>query len=157
MISSARGQRSPAAREMCPHHSGPPNRLRPAFKASTLSLGMRGSTIATTIAHSIDTHGWARISLPGYTNLVLRRARPIFACASASGKNPPTKILRNQGLQKPEIREKLREITRDKILFIMITKVGKVRRWKSQKSRENLLQEESQCESIVLLTAVIRL
>ena len=75
---------------MCLHHSGPPNRLRPAFKASTLSLGMRGSTIATTIAHSIDTHGWARISLPGYTNLVPDR---FFACASASGKNPPTKIL----------------------------------------------------------------
>ena len=104
--------------------SGPPNRLRPAFKASTLSLGMRGSTIATTIAHSIDTHGWARISLPGYTNLVLREPDRFFACASASGKNPPTKILRNQGLQKPEIREKLREITRDKI---MITKAGKVR------------------------------
>ena len=28
--------------------------------------------------------------------------------------NPPTKILRNQGLQKPEICEKWREITRDK-------------------------------------------
>ena len=73
---------------MCPHHSGPPNRLRPAFKASTLSLGMRGSTIATTIAHSIDTHGWARISLPGYTNLVLTdfsHAHP------PAGKIPPQK------------------------------------------------------------------
>ena len=36
----------------------------------------------------------------------------------------PHKIVRNQGLQKPEIREKLQEITRDKILFIMITKAG---------------------------------
>ena len=35
---------------------GPPNRLRPAFKASTLSSGMLG-TIGTMIAHSILMDG----------------------------------------------------------------------------------------------------
>ena len=95
---------------MCPHHSGPPNRLRPAFKASTLSLGMLGSTITTMIAHSIDTHGWARISLPGYTNLVLRRARQIFRMRIRQRENPPTKILRNQGQKSVKNDEKSQEI-----------------------------------------------
>ena len=102
----------------CLTDSGPLNRLRPAFKASTLSLGMRGSTIATTIAHSIDTHGWARISLPGYTNLVLRR---IFRMRIRQREKIPHK---NSKKSRPSKARNPREITRDKILFIMITKAG---------------------------------
>ena len=99
-ISSARGQRSPAARGRSGPFVGPSKldvRSRPPHCLRVCLV----ATIATMVAHSIlmDGQGFPFLATP-------RRARPIFACASASGKNPPTKILRNQSLEKPEICEK---------------------------------------------------
>ena len=113
---------------------------------------MLGSTIATTIAHSIDTHGWAGISLPGYTNLVLRRARPIFRMRIRQREKSPHKNTKKSRPSKARNREKLREITRDKILFIMITKAGNQQvRVGNHRNPENSYSEESQCVSIVYI------
>ena len=97
VISSARGQRSPAARgggvgteppSKLDVHSRPPHCLRVCLVA----------TIATMVAHSILMDGQG-FPFP-------RRARPIFRMRIRQRKNPPTKILRNQSLEKPEICEK---------------------------------------------------
>ena len=84
---------------------GPPKRFRPAFKTSTLSSGMLGYMVA----HNILMDG------QGFPFLASRRARPIFRMRIRQREKSPTKILRNQGLEKPEICEKLRVITRDKV------------------------------------------
>ena len=92
VISSARGQRSPAAREewepnhfvgpsKLDVHSRPPHCLRVCL-----------------VAHSIlmNGQGFPFLATP-------RRARPIFRMQR---ENSPTKTLRNQSLEKPEICEK---------------------------------------------------
>ena len=100
VISSALGQRSPAdCRECSPFTFLMVH--RPAFKTSTLSL-------ATMVAHSILMDGQGLPFLATQIrNLVSRRARP--HAHPPAGKSPH-KSFRNQGLEKPDICEKLREI-----------------------------------------------
>ena len=106
VISSALGQRSPAEwnrlqRTENAHHSRYLMVHRPAFKTSTLSL-------ATMVAHSILMDGQGLPFLATQIrNLVSRRARP--HAHPPAGKSPH-KSFRNQGLEKPDICEKLREI-----------------------------------------------